>query len=107
MQLQAFFVLASCLGAGFASILNVEASQKQALDNRATAECNYNGCQCSDATQGQYCGWCREVTLVGKKGALGHVYECSPSGDCCDYGVADDCASGVNMRCGKRRETIA
>ncbi|KAL2173452.1 uncharacterized protein P884DRAFT_273195 [Thermothelomyces heterothallicus CBS 202.75] len=66
--------------------------------------CSRNGCRClKGAPQGQYCGNCVKVAtgewVITQKRNLHHVYECSPSGDCCDYGTASDCGTG-HARCG-------
>ncbi|PKS12438.1 hypothetical protein jhhlp_000644 [Lomentospora prolificans] len=65
----------------------------------AKRECIYNGCRCdSRGRQLTVCGNCvwtdtgsYAVTKLRKDN---HIYECSPSGDCCDYGVGNDCGSG-------------
>jgi len=52
--------------------------------------------------QGQYCGNCVLISdgtwAVTKKRVSTHIYECNPSGGCCDYGYAGDCG-GLNARC--------
>ena len=64
--------------------------------------CSKTGCKCiKGLSQGTYCGACK---LSGKyvitaKRHLKHIYECSPSGACCDYGTASDCNTG-HGRCG-------
>ncbi|KAL6875897.1 hypothetical protein HDV57DRAFT_502409 [Trichoderma longibrachiatum] len=80
-----------------------ERSELLPLDKRA---CTYNGCKCSTLhplKQGQYCGNCvwsnGDGYIITAKRVNNHVYECSPSGSCCDYGVASDCGSGT-ARCG-------
>jgi hypothetical protein len=49
-----------------------------------------------------YCGNCVigsfGTNIVTKKRVRTHAYECSPSGDCCDYGRADDCGTS-KARC--------
>ncbi|TFB01738.1 hypothetical protein CCMA1212_006278 [Trichoderma ghanense] len=80
-----------------------ERSELLPLDKRA---CTYNGCKCSTLhplKQGQYCGNCvwsnGDGYIITAKRVNNHVYECSPTGSCCDYGVASDCGSGT-ARCG-------
>ncbi|KAK1758956.1 hypothetical protein QBC47DRAFT_370806 [Echria macrotheca] len=75
------------------------------LEGRA---CKYTGCKCDTSNrnrkpQGQFCGGCKwpdgtYVITPASKRDTSHVYECSPSGDCCDYGFASDCGHGG--RCG-------
>ncbi len=63
------------------------------LEKRA---CSSNGCKCvTGLRQGQYCGacvWKGDYVITAKRN-LNHIYECSPSGGCCDYGTASDCTS--------------
>ncbi len=71
------------------------------LDKRS---CSSNGCKCvKGLAQGQYCGNCVLVSngnwVITTKRVANHVYECSPSGACCDYGAASDCGS-LKARCG-------
>ncbi|KAK1759939.1 hypothetical protein QBC47DRAFT_398743 [Echria macrotheca] len=66
------------------------------LLERATAltKCpKSNGCTCKKGTkQGQYCGWCDQVTYVGTGGRIAyHIYECNSDGGCCDYGESSSC----------------
>jgi len=66
--------------------------------------CVANGCKCQKKlSQGQYCGNCvldsNGEWVITAKRVNNHVYECNPSGGCCDYGVADDCG-GASARCG-------
>jgi hypothetical protein len=53
--------------------------------------------------QGQYCGNCvwsdGSGYIITAKRVDNHVYECSPTGNCCDYGYATDCGSST-ARCG-------
>lgn len=65
--------------------------------------CKYNGCKCnSRGKQLTVCGNCvwsdTGKPVVTKKRKNSHIYECSPSGRCCDYGVGSDCGSG-SARC--------
>lgn len=53
--------------------------------------CTNVGCYCQGAHQGQYCGYCAQV--LGNW-VSNNVYECSPSGACCDYGYRASCANG-------------
>ncbi|KAK4443788.1 hypothetical protein QBC34DRAFT_416359 [Podospora aff. communis PSN243] len=76
--------------------------EPRSLTGRA---CVYNGCKCDTTRnrkpQGQFCGGCRwpdGAYVITAKRDNTHVYECSPSGSCCDYGFARDC--GNNGRCG-------
>lgn len=74
--------------------------------------CTYNGCKCQvypfTPRDGVYCancpvaGWPGYTVVydLGKGGSANNVYQCNTNGGCCDYGNANDCASGVNMRCG-------
>lgn len=62
-------------------------------------KCTYNGCKCnSRGYQFHSCGGCVWTDdgswVVTKKRVATHIFECSPSGDCCDYGPADDCGTG-------------
>lgn len=69
------------------------------LEKRA---CSSNGCKCvKGLRQGQYCGACvwKGDYVISAKRVLNHIYECSPSGGCCDYGKASDCNTGSG-RCG-------
>jgi hypothetical protein len=75
------------------------------LDKRA---CDYNGCKCDTRNnrkpQGQFCGgchWSNGDWVITAKRVNSHVYECSPTGKCCDYGYASDCAKQDGTgRCG-------
>ncbi len=69
----------------------------------AARACNYNGCKCnSRGKQLTVCGNCRWLDkrefVVTKKRVQDHIFECSPKGDCCDYGFAKDCG-GKKARC--------
>ena len=57
--------------------------------------CVYNGCACDVGTpQGQYCGCALPyITNFGNGGGMYDIYECNPSGGCCDYGWSDVCAA--------------
>ena len=69
------------------------------LEKRA---CSSNGCKCvKGLRQGQYCGACvwKGDYVISAKRNLKHIYECSPSGGCCDYGTSSDCNTG-HGRCG-------
>ncbi|KAB5566740.1 hypothetical protein GE09DRAFT_745702 [Coniochaeta sp. 2T2.1] len=62
-------------------------------------KCTYNGCKCnSRGYQFHSCGGCVWTNdgswVITKKRVATHIFECSPSGDCCDYGHADDCGTG-------------
>lgn len=60
------------------------------------------GCKCMKGLrQGQYCGNCvlEGKYVITSKRYNNHVYECSPSGGCCDYGKAKDCGTS-KARCG-------
>ncbi|KAK3293697.1 uncharacterized protein B0H64DRAFT_444941 [Chaetomium fimeti] len=69
------------------------------LEKRA---CKKNGCKCvKGLKQGQYCGACKwkgKYVITAKRN-LKHIYECSSSGACCDYGTGSDCNTG-HGRCG-------
>ncbi|SPO06052.1 uncharacterized protein DNG_08741 [Cephalotrichum gorgonifer] len=70
------------------------------LEKRA---CSYNGCKCnSRGKQLTVCGNCVWTStgkyVVTSKRVNNHIFECSPSGNCCDYGYAKDCGSG-SARC--------
>ncbi|PON25373.1 hypothetical protein TGAM01_v205667 [Trichoderma gamsii] len=85
------------------AIAKVEERSLLPLDKRA---CVSNGCKCSTKhplKQGQYCGNCvwsnGDGYIITAKRVNNHVYECSPSGSCCDYGAGGDCGSGT-ARCG-------
>ncbi|KAK4119284.1 hypothetical protein N657DRAFT_650397 [Parathielavia appendiculata] len=62
--------------------------------------CSFNGCKCIKGTpQGQYCGNCDAV--ITDQLNDDHIYECSPSGACCDYGSSNHCGStSVRPLCG-------
>jgi hypothetical protein len=83
--------------------LAVEArdSTAEPLEKRA---CDYNGCKCNSRNrQFRSCGNCQWTNngewVISKKRVSNHIFECSPSGNCCDYGYAKDCG-GSNARCG-------
>ncbi|PNP50315.1 hypothetical protein THARTR1_09023 [Trichoderma harzianum] len=85
------------------AVAQVEERSLLSLDKRA---CKKTGCKCSTLhplKQGQYCGNCvwsnGDGYIITAKRVNNHVYECSPSGGCCDYGVGSDCGSGT-ARCG-------
>lgn len=68
------------------------------LDKLSKRACSYNGCKCnSRGNQMTVCGNCvwsdTGSYVVTSKRVLNHIFECSPSGDCCDYGYATDCGS--------------
>lgn len=75
------------------------------LDKRA---CKSNGCECIvGLKQGQYCGSCTVRIengatdwryVIYSKRVDSHIYECSSSGDCCDYGPSSDCST-KHRRC--------
>ncbi|KAK4450890.1 hypothetical protein QBC34DRAFT_348433 [Podospora aff. communis PSN243] len=59
-------------------------------------DCEYNGCRCaSRGKQLTVCGNCRWLNnntwVVTEKRVADHIFECSPTGRCCDYGYATDC----------------
>ncbi|KAK0639792.1 hypothetical protein B0T16DRAFT_298056, partial [Cercophora newfieldiana] len=59
-------------------------------------DCDYNGCKCaSRGKQLTVCGNCRWLNnntwVVTEKRVANHIFECSPTGRCCDYGYATDC----------------
>ena len=64
--------------------------------------CTYNGCACvRGLRQGVYCGNCvvgAGTLAISKKRVNSHAFECSPQGDCCDYGHASDCGTS-HARC--------
>jgi hypothetical protein len=66
-------------------------------DGLVARACDPNGCKCvRGLKQGVYCGNCvvgAGTFAVSKKRVLTHVFECSPEGDCCDYGRASDCGT--------------
>lgn len=66
------------------------------LEARALTKCpKSNGCKCDPdyvTKQGQYCGYCAAVSKAGTGGSWKHIFECSPSGKCCDYGASTKCA---------------
>ena len=66
-------------------------------------KCDYNGCKCnSRGKQLTVCGDCTWSDTgeyaVTKKRVTNHIYECSPTGKCCDYGKANDCTK-TSGRC--------
>ncbi|KAJ0162089.1 hypothetical protein CTA2_5131 [Colletotrichum tanaceti] len=61
----------------------LEKKEEPGLEKRA---CNYNGCKCKPAY------------VVTTKRVSNHIFECSPSGNCCSYGYASDCG-GSGARC--------
>ena len=68
-------------------------------------DCDYNGCKCnSRGKQFHSCGNCYWISdgswVISKKRVANHIYECSPSGNCCDYGYAKDCGK-TGARCGR------
>ncbi|KAK4200986.1 hypothetical protein QBC40DRAFT_172615, partial [Triangularia verruculosa] len=65
--------------------------------------CSYNGCKCdSRGRQLTVCSNCYWTVdgkwAVTRKRVSNHIYECSPSGNCCDYGYARDCGTST-ARC--------
>lgn len=66
------------------------------LEERALTKCpKSNGCKCDPKyvpKQGQYCGYCAAVSKAGTGGSWEHIFECSKSGSCCDYGASKKCA---------------
>ncbi|KAF1981874.1 hypothetical protein K402DRAFT_457735 [Aulographum hederae CBS 113979] len=65
-----------------------------ALEPRA-ARCPANdGCSCKKGTkQGQYCYLCSQVNYY-PGGNVNNLYECGPSGACCNYGTGSVCKAG-------------
>jgi hypothetical protein len=83
----------------------VEARASEPVSDNSVAnvlqkrKCTYNGCKCnSRGYQFHSCGGCVWTNdgswVITKKRVATHIFECSPSGDCCDYGHADDCGTG-------------
>jgi len=66
--------------------------------------CVANGCKCvKGLAQGQYCGNCHFANgdwVITEKRISDNIYECNPSGGCCDYGKGKDCGKGAGGRCG-------
>ncbi|KAH8596542.1 hypothetical protein B0O99DRAFT_671135 [Bisporella sp. PMI_857] len=62
------------------------------LEKRA---CTKNGCKCKvGSVQGQYCGYCNQVTSKGSAALWGeNSFECNSSGGCCFYGYTAHCDS--------------
>ncbi|OHE99108.1 hypothetical protein CORC01_05601 [Colletotrichum orchidophilum] len=78
----------------------LEKKEEAGLEKRA---CNYNGCKCNSHNQQlTVCGNCvwsgSKAYIVTSKRIANHIYECSPSGRCCDYGPGKDCGS-LSARC--------
>jgi len=74
---------------------NFEDDYRMTLKKRA---CDYNGCECdSRGKQLTVCGNCRwgkdGPYAVTRKRVENHIFECSPTGNCCDYGYATDCGT--------------
>jgi hypothetical protein len=70
-------------------VLSSPAANEGPVEAREPQSCINVGCHCVDARQGEYCGYCPQVQ--------GHwiwddVYECNPSGGCCQYGYRKSCA---------------
>jgi hypothetical protein len=75
------------------------------LEKRA---CTDTGCECLKGIKaGVYCGNCynpkdHNYWALQKKGTSSrfatHAFQCASSGDCCDYGVANDCGK-TSARC--------
>ncbi|AEO62126.1 hypothetical protein MYCTH_2113983 [Thermothelomyces thermophilus ATCC 42464] len=81
-----------------------DVSESESGSGPTKRACSHNGCRClKGAPQGQYCGNCVKVAtgewVITRKRNLHHVYECSPGGDCCDYGAAGDYGTS-HARCG-------
>ena len=58
---------------------------------------NARACACASGTpQGQYCGYCPQVTSGW---VWNHVYECNPRGGCHDYGVRTSCSNYQGPGC--------
>lgn len=78
----------------------LDKKNEQGLEKRA---CSYNGCKCnSRGKQLTVCGNCvwrnNNTYVVTSMRVNNHSFECSPNGNCCDYGYAKDCGS-ASARC--------
>jgi len=63
--------------------------------------CKYDGCSCKSGTkQGEYCYICDQVNYYAA-GKIADLYECSPSGNCCNYGPATVCSNNKQKCNGK------
>lgn len=58
--------------------------------------CTVGSCTCIPGTfPGLYCGFCNQVLpVMNQEFDNAHVYQCSPNGDCCDYGFRTSCGNG-------------
>jgi hypothetical protein len=80
----------------------VEVREAAPAPDLVSRDCKKTGCKCRKGTpQGQYCGNCKRNNnyVVIEKWYGDHVFECAPSGKCCDYGYAKDCGK-KGQRCG-------
>ncbi|KAK2736499.1 mold-specific m46 protein [Colletotrichum kahawae] len=78
----------------------VEKREGISLEKKA---CTYNGCKCnSRGKQLTVCGNCywsdTGAWVVTTKRVSNQIYECSPTGNCCTYGVGSDCGK-AGARC--------
>lgn len=95
-----------------APALEVEGNDAAAVESRDDGsiasilqkrKCTYNGCKCSSrGYQFHSCGNCYwtdtgEWAITAKRVST-HIFECGPTGSCCDYGPADDCGTS-HARC--------
>ncbi|KAK2046006.1 hypothetical protein LZ31DRAFT_552719 [Colletotrichum somersetense] len=81
-------------------VASLDKKEELGLERRA---CSYNGCKCnSRGRQLTVCGNCvwsdNGAYVVTTKRVSNHIFECSPSGNCCSYGYATDCG-GSGARC--------
>jgi hypothetical protein len=106
MQIQNLILLvsfAATIAAGPVEAREVELEGRDALAAELQPRaCTYNGCKCvKGLTQGVYCGNCvvgAGTLAISSKRVNSHAFECSPSGNCCTYGPADDCGTS-RARC--------
>ncbi|KAF8853980.1 hypothetical protein BDZ45DRAFT_677247 [Acephala macrosclerotiorum] len=53
-----------------------------------------DACACEvGSAQGQYCGYCAQVTSCLSGSCFTDVFECNPAGGCYDYGYRTSCAT--------------
>ncbi|KAG0009379.1 hypothetical protein BGZ82_004049, partial [Podila clonocystis] len=72
------FVLISVLALAVYAVTLPEVAQGREADTVKPASCPTN-CECSRAFSGFECS------------KNNHVYQCSPQGQCCDWGYRDSC----------------
>ncbi|KAG6916322.1 hypothetical protein DXG01_007372 [Tephrocybe rancida] len=63
-------------------------------DGVAKRACTPSKCVCNEI-QGEFCG----TSTINPDCVKGHVYECSPSGNTCDFGIRTSCQKCNKLVC--------